>query len=126
MIVKNLHSADYTKTQVCEKCGVEKILIKKNFYFKKDRNSFDKTCAACRKSARSNRYKVQNQVEIKSFPVPQESLKEISPTVSEPLDKSNTVNNNLNDLFSFFETLREWRDELKQEQPEKFNTKWEA
>ena len=123
---ENLHSIDCTTKQVCEKCGEEKTLIKKNFYFKKDRGDFDKTCADCRKSARSNRYKIQNKVAIRSFPVPQESSKEITPNISKPLDKSDMANNDLSDLFSFFEILKGWRDELREEQPEKFNKKWEV
>jgi hypothetical protein len=42
----------------CDKCGEKKPFS--GFYFKKDRNAYDKTCSVCRKAKRKEDYREQS------------------------------------------------------------------
>jgi hypothetical protein len=121
MIVKeDTHSPPSTSTRVCKNCGEDKVLDKKNFYFKKDRGDFDKTCTACRKKSRTNRYQIKPNND--EFSVPQK-VPEKAVSTSSRID---TNLNGLNELIEFFEILREWRDEFKDTKLNEFNEKWEV
>ncbi|MBF0364703.1 MAG: hypothetical protein HQK50_03980 [Oligoflexia bacterium] len=125
---KNSNSSNQvTATRACQTCGEIKVLTLENFYFKNDRNDFDKTCISCRKKSRQNRYRSQTTTEPEVFPVPQpEKETTILPaTVSVAADED-FDDIDMSDLFDFFKTLKTWRDEYKKENPNDFNENWEV
>jgi len=114
------HLIGTISSRTCENCGEDKQLNKSNFYFKKDRGDFDKTCTACRKKARTNRY--QNQVPNENFPVPQKPKNEPSNSVN----PKKLTQDDFCELVSLFEILKEWRDEFRENNPDEFKKKWEV
>lgn len=101
-----------TQPRQCDKCGETKPLGE--FYFKKDRNDFDKTCSTCRKSRRNSRHRIS----VKSSD--RIELADDLPISSTPDDAEQiacrAINSELSDeefgtLVRTFQLLKQWYDE---------------
>jgi|GEM_PF-5691115 len=55
-------ASHHLNPEPCDKCGEKKSFAE--FYFKKDRNAYDKTCSVCRKAKRKKDYREQSTADI--------------------------------------------------------------
>lgn len=109
-------------THLCEGCGQLKELSPACFYFKKDRQEYDKTCSECRRKQRRERNSSSKNQEIRSGAknikgdnLAARATESVGPQ-QEKLDTS--------DIFKVFSILRQWREDMKRNNNEQYIKCW--
>ncbi|HLE00552.1 MAG TPA: hypothetical protein VJB59_09850 [Bdellovibrionota bacterium] len=103
-----------SESKQCDKCGYIKPLAA--FYFKKDRNAYDKTCSDCRKSSRKDKYRGQID-EARNDSPDGEAIEPSVPIVEDDCDKSYHDDlpimdeEALAEVVGLFQLLKQWYDE---------------
>jgi len=111
------------KFSKCRICGQIKKMSSDNFYFRKARNSYETTCIECKKnkqreSRNSSEAIAKNDGEesSNSLPLLVRATEQSFPTPGKS-DKD--------EVFKVFNMLKQWRDELQQQDPEEFKKNWQ-
>ncbi|NOT79326.1 MAG: hypothetical protein HOP07_10055 [Bacteriovoracaceae bacterium] len=106
----------------CTCCDEEKLQTRENFYFRKARNRFESVCLECKKQKQRTLRSSSKQIgQSKDKNINRENVLVRATEQSFPSpDKSDK-----DDVFKVFNLLKQWRDELQQQDPEEFKKIWQ-
>jgi len=110
-------------THLCETCGQLKELSPACFYFKKDRQEYDKTCSECRKKQRrdrnSNSKNTTKHAEVENIENDNLAAR-ATESGGPPQEKVDT-----SEIYKVFAILRQWREDFKSNNNEQYLKVWQ-